>query len=101
MKIETRTDALIQCFNLWLWAGVTGIERKCDWPGWKSNGGYLEYCSAWCPICEYSNCCAVCIIKWSNGSCDNSEFYEWAYAETKQERIKWALKIAALALDAL
>ncbi len=103
MKVETREDALLHCFDLWLWAAVTGSKHKEDWPGLKKNGGYLEYCLHDCPACEYSESCEHCIIKWKEECCVHagSEFSKWDNARTKQERTKWALRIAALALDAL
>ena len=103
MKVETREDALLHCFDLWLWLAVTGGKLKYLWPGWKAQGGYLEHCFAHCPTCEYTNVCATCIINWNGIDCntDDGEFKKWGNAKTKQERTKWALKIAALALDAL
>ena len=114
MKIKTREDALLHCFDLWLWLAVTGGRSKSKWPGWKSNGGYLDMCELGCPVCEYSHlyprsCCGnrECIIAWNSvdGSCCNddraTEYQKWGNALNSQTRTKWALKIAALTLDAL
>jgi len=104
MKIITREDALLHCFDLWLWLAVTGKKHKENWPGWEFNGGYLEKCFADCPVCKYSEDCETCIISWTGEDCSEShkgEFYKWRKATTKQEHTKWALKIAGLALDAL
>lgn len=113
MKIETRKDALLHCFDLWLWLAVTGSRDKCGWPGWKSRGGYLDVCEMGCPVCEYSTLRPEldcnrrgCIIAWNSvdGCCNDNgttEYQQWNSARNRQTRTKWALKIAALALDAL
>jgi hypothetical protein len=109
MKVKTREDALLHCFDLWLWLALNPEKRKENWPGWKFNGGYLEECSGDCPCCDYkvsiknSSCTTHCPIKWTDGHClsSGSEYIEYIYAKTFKERTKWALKIAELALDAL
>ncbi len=104
MKIETREDALLHCFDLWLWLAVTGSPGKDRWPGWEKNGGHLESCLHDCPVCGHSRqICSHCIIKWKKAWCDDeeAEYGKWTNAESKQERTKYALEIAALALDAL
>jgi len=109
MKIKTREDALLHCFDLWLWLAVTGTLVKADWPGWMENGGHLEPCQAHCPACDYTkrgdweDCTSSCPLKWTNGWCNDSdgEFCKWNHAQSKKDRKKWALEIAILALKAL
>ncbi len=102
MKVETREDALLHCFDLWIWLAVTGKRDKKEWPGWKIKGGYLESCTDECPACEVSTTCEYCIIRWRViGDCTDSEFDDWCYAPDTKNRSEVALKIASLALEAL
>jgi len=112
MKVETREDALLHCFDLWLWLACNPARKfKEDWPGWEENGGYLEHCNCYCPCCHYvynyvykrdfEQCQDLCPIKWSDIWCMTGEFGSYCTATTNKERTKWALKIAELALDAL
>ncbi len=111
MKVKTKTDALLHCFDLWLWLAVTGADHKSFWPGWEFNGGYLEECCHDCPVCDYGLvvsindlCNEKCIIKWKNNHCNEkrgAQFYNWDNAKTERARKKWALEIAILALEAL
>ncbi|KKM94057.1 hypothetical protein LCGC14_1202170 [marine sediment metagenome] len=107
MKVETKTDALLHCFDLWLWMAVTGEKDKDEWPGWKRNGWYLENCFADCPACEYMENkkidCNKCIISWPKTECDGAGglFRRWRWSETKKEKKQLALEIAILALEAL
>ena len=103
MEIETKRDALLHCFDLWLWLAVTGAAHKMEWPGWKFNGGYLGNCENNCPCCGYASCSQCPIDIWANGYCESedSPFTNWFKSQTKTERSKWALEIAILALDAL
>lgn len=110
MKIETREDALLHCFDLWLWLAETGSRDKEDWPGWERNFGYLEGCSYDCPCCGYTEGdCLKCPIVWSGVDggyggypcCqEGAEFDKWANANEEESK-KWALEIAILALEAL
>ena len=104
MIAQTREEALLDCFDLWLWIAVTN-GHKFEWPGWKTNGGYLELCTSFCPACEFSTECD-CIIKWGScgGHCNSSgsPFYYWHNGRpSKKDRKKYALQIATLALKAL
>ena len=107
MKVETIEDALLHTFDLWLWCAVSGKD-KALWPGWKYNGGRLEYCCSNCPLCAYTatrkiSCC-FCPIKWSeDGSCssEDSPYNKWELSTTKEERCAHALEVAELAMDAL
>jgi hypothetical protein len=110
MKVKTREDALLHCFDLWLWLALNPDKIKVDCPIWKSNGGYLETLTgAHCPCCDYkcliknSWCSTHCPIKWKGGHCleNASEFMKYNDSTTFKARTKWALKIAELALDAL
>jgi len=107
MKIETKEDALLHCFDLWLWLALNPASYKDDWPGWELNGGYLKSCRSLCPVCEYGlsgvrqYCNEKCLIKWTGERCVEGEFSEWSVAETPKARTKWALKIATLALNEL
>jgi len=118
MKVKTKQDALLHCFDLWMWCAVTGKTDKNNWPGWKRKGGYLEACVNVCPLCEFcfgndlnddpdtvvdDPVCQNCPIKWSGGDCQSidSEFFKWANATLPKARSKWALEIAILALKAL
>ena len=103
MKVKTREDALLHCFDLWLWLAVTGSANKSEWPGWEFNGGYLDKCGFNCPACHYAEDCNLCPIKWADSVCYyyGSEYSGWAEAETYRIRSKWALRIATLALEAL
>ncbi len=112
MKIKTREDALLHCFDLWLWLAVTGND-KGDWPGWKFRGGHLERCECLCPVCGYTkrdwskpkvySCENSCLIKWNGRWCESitAEYSRWSRSKTKKDRKKWALEIAILALEAL
>lgn len=113
MKVKTREDALLHCFDWWLWLACNPTRKKYEWPGLKSNGGYLEKCDHNCPCCEYAShitctTCENCILKWSgeNAGCigtkiNPGEFRIWKNAETPKEKTKWALKICELCIDAL
>ena len=108
MKIKTKNDSLLHCFDLWLWLAVTGDTRKYEWPGWKENGGYLEKCSQHCPACAFSSPedlmdCSDCVVKWPDGHCNvkESPFYQWYGSQTKRTRSKYALEIVILVLEAL
>ena len=113
MKIETREDALLVCFDFWLNNAVTGTSCKWKWRGWTAMGGDVEYCDHHCPCCEFIGSdgracgCRDCPIKWGHGKvtrsyrCVRSECGKWANAKNHKERSKWALAIAVLALEAL
>ncbi len=112
MKIQTKEDALLTCFDLWIDLAASGSKDKSSWVGWKRNGGDIDDCVDYCPCCEYSiiivkvkglidSCKKHCPIKWSDGHCEDSEFGDWLHAETPEESSKCALKIATLALEAL
>lgn len=110
MKIKSREDALLHCFDLWLWLALNP-DKVCGskqlWPGWEERGGYLDYCYRNCPCCEFAPTdCNRCPIKWSyTGSkdymCEYSEYRKWRNSKTLEDRTKWALEIAILALEAL
>ena len=109
MKVKTKEDALLHCFDLWLWLAVTGSPYKEKWSGWKENSGYLEKCDSDCPCCEYhkikrGRCNENCILNWCGGyGCKEfgDEFSTWTDATSSKNRSKWALEIAILALEAL
>ncbi len=109
MKIETREDALLHCFDLWLWLTVNPFSRKDRWVGWEDNGGYLEAIINDCPVCEYMEAikedplCENCTIKWGARHCTvrGSAYRAWRDSKTEEDRKKWALEIAILALEAL
>lgn len=116
MKIETKEDALLHCFDLWLWLALNPDKEKWDWPGWKNKGGHLEDCENDCPCCEYreyvehkicyaNSCHNTCSVKWKGGNCLNfkSEYKEWGrlFPNETEDRKKWALEIAILALEAM
>ena len=52
---KTEEDALLSCFDLWIWLSAFPEEEKEDWPGWEDNGGTLQACEHNCPVCEYTN----------------------------------------------
>jgi len=112
MKVETREDALLHCFDLWLWLAGNPNLSKWGWPGWTKNGGYLKHCYMDCPCCELfytEKSCHECPLKWSNGGrkymCERSEYGHWRRAVMRvggvEGRKKWALEIAILALEGL
>jgi len=113
MRIKTKEDALLHCFDLWLWLALNPEKGKRDWPGFELNGGYLETPEEFCPCCEYmaeANLdCKDCIIKWSTDHTDKSkwccnpkfEFRNWRNSMLLPESTLWALEIAILALTAL
>ena len=109
MKVETKEDALIHCFDLWLWLSLHPNEQKSDWPGWYWNGGYLSECNHNCPVCEYdlvvnnNGCEPDCLISWTSGGggccSDGSPYKEWSPGRSNAKDL--ALDICTLALDAL
>lgn len=114
MQVKTKEDALLHCFDLWLWLAMNPRKGKREWPGWKAQGGYLQDCQYECPACEYvkrdwdfemdKSCEDDCIISWSDRWCEDSkaEFRLWKNPKnTAKDRTKWALEIAILALEAL
>ncbi len=113
MKIKTKRDALLTCFDLWIWIAATGSTMKSDWPEWAFNGGEIETCLHSCPCCEFArkvqkrecdhNDPPVCPVTWANIYCEfgGSEFGSWYRARSEEEREKCALAIAVLALEAL
>ncbi len=50
MRVKTKEDALLHCFDLWLWLALNPGMAKGHWPGWD----YLEPCQSNCPCCEYA-----------------------------------------------
>ena len=68
-KKTTKTEALDLSIELWSWMyNHKDDVRKFEWPRWKENGGDVESCSAYCPLCEYTNQNRVecCIVKWTD-----------------------------------
>lgn len=110
MEKLSKRDALLDCFDLWVWLSVTGSKRKVGWPEWKSNGGSVKWCATNCPVCQYSyehdTRCNQCLIGWTTGpgnhcTDSSSPYHKWAIAKTIARRKEYALEIAVLALKAL
>lgn len=105
-------NALIDCFDLWLWKAANVGAKSSDWPGWESNGGWVDDARNHCPICEYvlvkSNMhCDDCIIDWSPVSkcTDDESLLDYAegykFSDNKLKSSRAALEIATRALDRL
>ena len=103
-------EALLDCFDLWIWEAATGSKTKRAWPEWERNGGDVKEEYGFCPICGYmdlinplESSCFKCILNWKGGECTSSfsEYIKWCNSETEEERSKWALKISVLALERL
>jgi len=95
------------------------VERKYEWPGWAHNGGYLDFCSHSCPVCQYFIAHGVgrkiyvlcnqgkdCLIRWTatRRFCETqpSPYAHWKKSYSiESERTKYALEICALIIDAL
>jgi len=117
MEIETKEDALVACFGLWIDMSITGGSHKRSSSVWEENGGWIERCLNNCPCCEFAKSqkkpeelhrCHYCPIKWGGNRkrymCEGvgAAFNKWyAYDGTKKDRTKWALKIATLSMEAL
>lgn len=107
MKVETKEDACLCGFDLWLELAVTGSNNKSTFTGWRFNSGVVEECVHDCPCCEFvkviKGMCCVCPIRWASTYCESfgSEFDNWCKAKSTQEYSKWALEIAILHLEAL
>jgi len=116
MRIKTKEDALLHCFDMWLWLALNPTKDKSQWPGFATNGGYLKLYNTTtnCPICELNvkgeaSCISDdtennCIIKWKTGHCNRkgSEFYSWNNKKiSKRRRTELALRICALSIEAL
>jgi len=113
MKVKTEEDAVLHCFDLWLWIACNPEKSKRRWPGWMSNGGYLEECMSYCPCCQYEEdnneedmpCENVCPLTWTvNGywcGADNSPYKKWHDSRTPLGKTMYALEICALAIDAM
>lgn len=92
MKI-TRREALEIHVELWDWLAETGCEDKLLWPGWGTYGDMRNSC----PCCEYSQGnCKICPMKdfWETCLLIESDFYLWNKADSKEERKKYARRIA-------
>ncbi|KKM66285.1 hypothetical protein LCGC14_1482680 [marine sediment metagenome] len=105
MKIETRLDGALWCFDLWIWMAITGSSNKYEFPHWDINGGELESTIVFCPVCDIPGKCEDCVIKWDGDKyihCTNSNspYLKWSRAISDKEHSRLALKIAELALDA-
>ena len=111
MKVKTKEDALLHCFDLWLWLACNPDGDKLGWPGWELNDGYLEECDNQCPCCEFTDedkgCDDCPIDKWATDSTTRcyryhkGEFRLWEDAINSEEKTRYALDIATLALDSL
>lgn len=109
MSKLSKRDALLHCFDLWMWLAVTG-RYKAEWPEWEHNGGDVGCFDSNCPMCEYVEGrgldCGGCPINWTEepeGICTecDSPFEHWSNATSARERKKYALEIAVLALETL
>lgn len=108
MKVETKEDALLHCFALWLWLAMNPGDKKSEWPGWVFNGGDVEKCLFNCPCCEvYWQNCSNCPIAWNDDAndsfrcrCENTDspFFKWL---DTGRRSKYAMQIAVKAMEAL
>ncbi|MBU1621761.1 MAG: hypothetical protein KKF27_20390 [Gammaproteobacteria bacterium] len=104
---KNATEALEACFDLWLSLAVSSSKDKEESLIWEENGGWLAYCTAECPCCEYTKSknynCNKCPIKWQGNYCenDNSPYRKWWLSETNLERTKYALEICILSLEAI
>ena len=113
MIVKTKEDALLHCFDLWLWMACNPERLKEDWPGWIRNGGYLGRCMSHCPCCEYKennndenmSCENICPLTWTVGGdwCGNdySPYGKWNSTIRLSLKTKYALEICALAIDAM
>jgi len=113
MIVETKEDAVLHCFDLWLWMACNPEEPKHMWPGWLSNGGYLGCCMLECPCCEYQGnnddedfpCNVICPLTWTVGGewCGDADspYKKWINSKTSSEKTEYALEICALAIDAM
>jgi len=106
---KNETKALEACFDLWLWLALNPNMFKYEASIWKRNGGWLTYCRADCPCCEYASnrivteYCPNCPIKWPGSRCqsDKSPFWKWEQTLSLSDRTKYALEICVLSLEAI
>ena len=81
----TKKKAIEISIELWTWLAETGSEEKGGWSGWNGYGVMQGNCA----LCEYDaqkeNDCLACPI-----NCSLSPFARWWYANTIEERKKYA-----------
>ena len=106
----TKKRALGITRQLFIWLAEHPDKEKIDWTGWEKYG----YMSSLCACCQYINdhdlTCEGCPIDWASkgGSrkvmpCllnNNSPYGKYRYADTTEDRSKYALEVVALAVAA-
>ena len=124
MKL-TKKKALQITADLFGWLEDNPEKKKCDWPGWKFNGGNIPTMMDGCACCEYAgkishddefaetNCKKCPLIKlWpliENGEgypCNEPNYgcgyyYKWDNAQSLKEIKKYARIIKEGALKEL
>lgn len=94
--------------ELWKWLSENPELDKEDWDLWEYNGGNVPMCDSDCFACDYNSdrfdvitneCnCDLCPLQWSGNDCTVSEFKQWNYAKSDEERTRLALAIMDLPL---
>ena len=111
----TKEEAIKYHRELWGWLADNPINLKypnifnykSNWPGWEKNGGKFPDIDEHCFLCEYdaSNvdfdgkyfCEDTCLLVWNSISSGcGSEFGNWCYAKTEENRRKYAILIRDL-----
>jgi len=110
-------DAIHISKRLWKWLYNNPGSYKNEWPDWDINGGDVEVCGNWCPICKYVVDmpeelrldkgivfdCRLCPIKWTNDDqssinetwCEmpGSPYLTWQDADNEEEDKAGALGV--------
>lgn len=84
---------------LWYWLAENPDKSKCDWIGWRNNGGTIGYVQEYCFACDYdSKECEDCPLKWTSDRCYliMSEYRLWDRCKDLEYRAGLALAIAEL-----
>ena len=84
---------------------------KCEWPGWKSNGGNIEYVWNHCFACDVArklippgeniSPCGLCPVKWEGGiKClDKTSLWSRYIEAMEAEKYDEVKRIATLIRD--
>ena len=95
---------------LWDWLSKNPDQYKCDWEGWKHNGGKYDIVYGFCFACEYNfeyfddnDTCDRCPLIWPNNvKCYEGDVYnlslyeEWVFEPGLQFKSKLAAQIRDL-----
>lgn len=110
LKDKDLENALLDCFDLWVWQAGNIKEGYWRWPGWEKNGGWASAAMNSCPLCEYvfktakfNEGCKMCPVDWEPAvKCtDNNSILDVIDFTEGEEKELATLEVAIKALDRL